>query len=410
MKAPRSSWQSALWVVLMVLVAIPLPFRGLVMPERGAPILYLIVAAALVLFLGLARVSLPFAVLLGYAMGHVLAAGYPMRGVQLLLLMAMCGVLYVEAANLDQRWAERAGWALLAGGTIEGALGILNLFHIFPSPIAAVLPLRYVGVEPEAVFRWFNSAPWLTLLSRDYLGRTMGWLTHPNYWGSYMALMVPVAYALLGRWAGLGAFGFVLLSGSIWAVVSGAVGLLFMAWRDVPRVVRPAVVAGLLVATLTVSAWHIAPRLDAWGPAGQRKALSLETLTSGRTVVWAEAFEKVKESPILGHGLGSWRMWAGEVNRVSRSQRATLQAHSEGLQMIFELGLVGLAIAIWWLIMLARRGRGSIVKWNPRHVMWAGVLVVAVVNSFGSPTFHLPTQAAVTLFAAARIEGDGRGL
>ena len=410
MNTPRSPWQSALWVVLMVLVAVPIPFRGLVMPERGAPILYLIVGAALVLFLGVARVSVPFAVLLGYAMAHVLAAGYPIRGVQLLLLMAMCGVLYVEAAELEARWAERAGWALLAGGTLEGALGVLNLFHIFPSPLAAVLPIRHVGLDPDAVFRWFNTAPWLTLLSRDYLGRTMGWMTHPNYWGSYMALIVPVAYALLGRWAGLGAFGLVLLSGSVWPVVSGAVGLMFMAWREVPKVLRPGVVAAVLVAILAVSVWHISPRLDPWGDAKHPKPLTMETLTSGRTVVWGEAFEKAKEAPFLGHGLGSWRMWATEVNRVTKSQRATFQAHNEALQMFFELGLIGLGIACWWGLMLAFGVWQDVREWRPAHIMWAGVLIVAIVNSVGSPTFHLPTQATVALFAAARVEGGERSL
>ena len=402
-RAPRRDIRGPLWVGLMVMLAIPIPFKGLVMPERGAPILYLIVAAALALFWYIGRTSWPLGLLLLYTLAHVLVAGYPIRGVQLLLLMALCGILYVEAAHLERPWAHRVAWAILAGAALQGALGVLNMFHIFPGPTAAVLALRWIGVDPMPALRFFDSAPWLTLLSRDYLGRPMGWLTHPNYWGSLLALAVPVAYVTLGRWAALVPFALVGASLSIGPIVSASAGLAVVAWKDMPRVLRPALVASLLVVVVSVSVTHITPRLGT----DDRPRVRLETVTSGRTNVWAAAWPKVLEAPVFGNGVGSWRMWAGEYNRVTGTGFATLQAHNEALQLVFELGLVGLGIVLAWAVRLARRVPVALAG-GPEYLMWAGVLAVALVNSLGSPTFHLPTQAAIAFFATARLEAGAR--
>jgi O-antigen ligase len=399
----KSSVSSGLWVVLMIMMAIPIPVKGMPMPERGAPILYLIVAGVVLMLLKVSKTSVPLAVLLAYTFAHVMLSGYPLRGIQILLLMLMAGVLYIEAAALSAKWSTRVAWALVVGAALQGVLGIVNILHIFPSPTAPALLLRYIGIDPMVVFKNLDAAPWLTLASRDYLGRPMGWLTHPNYWGSYMALAVPVGYALMGRWVGLGIFAFVLVSTSIAPVLAAAVGLAVMAWRDLPRLQRPLLILAGLLIVVSVVATHVTPRLDGG------KALTVETLTAGRTNVWAAAWPNLIEHPIIGNGVGSWRMWAVEYNKVHNVPAfATLQAHNEALQLLFEMGLLGVGAALWWAMSLLHGMKALWARASPLDLMWIGVLAVALVNSFGSPTFHLPAQAAVALFAAARLEAARR--
>ena len=42
----------------------------------------------------------------------------------------------------------------------------------------------------------------------------------------------------------------------------------------------------------------------------------------------------------------------------------------------------------------------------PLERAWPAVVAVAVVNSFGSPIFHLPAQAMVAMLALARMQAD----
>lgn len=404
-ETPRSTAWPALWVVLMAMLAIPIPLKGIPMPERGVPILYLVVAGTLLILLHIARTSLPLALLLGYTFYWVLTSGYPIRGVQILVLMVMGALLYVEASRLTAPWVQRAAWAFVLGATLQGVLGLLNMLHVLPSPTAPALALGWIGIDPTPIFKLFDSQPWLTLMTKEYLGRPMGWLTHPNYWGSYMALAVPVVYVVVGRWWGLGCFSLVLLSSSIGPVCAAAAGLLVVAWRDLPTVLRPALVVAALLTVGTVSYAHVMPRLE------NQKPLTLTALSSGRTTVWAAAWPTLAEHPLAGNGIGSWRLWANEYNRIhAKPTFATLQAHNELLQFVFEWGLIGVCFVGCWLWQLHRGARALWGTAVPQHVMWVAVSAVAVVNSFVSPTFHLPAQAAIALFAAGRLEAARRGV
>ena len=155
-ETPRSATWSALWVVVMALLAIPIPLKGIPMPERGVPILYLVVAGTLVILLHIARTSLPLALLLGYTLFWVLTSGFPVRGVQILVLMVCGALLYVEAARLTVPWVRRVAWAFIVCATLQVVLGLLNMLQVFPSPTTPALALRWIGVDPMPVFKFFD--------------------------------------------------------------------------------------------------------------------------------------------------------------------------------------------------------------------------------------------------------------
>jgi hypothetical protein len=385
----RALWP-AVWVVLLGSLALPLPFNLPLVPERGAIIAYFLVAAGLLLFRWVGRTNVAAGCFLAWATAHVLWAGVPIRGFQVLFILVMAAILYVEAAALSEKAATRCAWALVVGVAIQGALGGLNLLQVYPSPNVLAAPLHWLGI---------GTAQGQPLLVKSFVGKPMGWLTHPNFWGAYMALAVPVVYTLCGRWWALAVMAGTVATGNIGPVVSGAAGLAVVAWRDMPQRVRPAMVLALGAMILAVSVQHI-QRPDSHGDT------PLSTATSGRTAVWANAWPDLKAHWMVGNGPGSWRLWSSVVNAQAQKTHpgatpVTMQAHNEPLQLWFEFGLVGVALVGWWLWSL------SLGAWHlilAGHLMWVAVAVVAAVNSLGSPTFHMPQQAIVALFAAGRLQ------
>ena len=368
-----------LWVPLLALIAMPVPFLlpGYPLPERAVPIMWLILAGAVALFLRVAEASWPLAALLAWALARSAYNSFPVRSSQLLLLTTLVAVLYVAARQMPSRVARVAAWALVAGVLYEGVFGFLNI-----------------------AFKWY---PFMTIVLADHVGRPMAFLTHPNYWGSFMALGMPVVWALLGPLAALPIYAMILWSWSAGPAISASAGLLVLVWPDLSARLRAATLGGIGAALVTVMSVH-------------------EWRLSGRWEVWASVLPELKRYWVIGQGLGDWRVWADNLN-LKMSQAAggpvvfaTLQAHNEPLQLWFELGLVGVVLAglILWQAGQAARGAwancppGSALAWRwgrmPLERAWLAVLAVGLTNSLGSPTFHLPAQAAFVLFALARVQ------
>ena len=374
-----SSLAAWLWVPLLALIAMPVPFLlpGYPLPERAVPIMWLILAGAVALFLRVAEASWPLAALLAWALARSAYNSFPVRSSQLLLLTTLVAVLYVAARQMPSRVARVAAWALVAGVLYEGVFGFLNI-----------------------AFKWY---PFMTIVLADHVGRPMAFLTHPNYWGSFMALGMPVVWALLGPLAALPIYAMILWSWSAGPAISASAGLLVLVWPDLSARLRAATLGGIGAALVTVMSVH-------------------EWRLSGRWEVWASVLPELKRYWVIGQGLGDWRVWADNLN-LKMSQAAggpvvfaTLQAHNEPLQLWFELGLVGVVLAglILWQAGQAARGAwancppGSALAWRwgrmPLERAWLAVLAVGLTNSLGSPTFHLPAQAAFVLFALARVQ------
>jgi len=172
------------WVPLLILVAAPFPYGSMPLPERGVPLMWLLAAGGLALFGLITRVSWPFAALLAWGLGRVFLTGIWIEGpaslqagvivmdagrarpLQVLLGLALVSLLYLAAREMTPKAAKVAAWALVAGVAYEFVFGYLNLWKVYPF-MAFVLP--------------------------DHMGRSMGFLTHPNFYGSFMALGLPVA-------------------------------------------------------------------------------------------------------------------------------------------------------------------------------------------------------------------------
>lgn len=395
-------WSRLAWVGLLALVAAPFPLwfvsphvpQGFPAVERGVPMFFLIFAAALLVLGRVAAVSWPFAALLLWAAMRGAWHGFPPRTLQLLTVALFAGLLYAAARELPDKEARWAGWAVVAGVSWEGLLGLVNSFGVYP---------------------------WMTWVSPEHMGKPMGLLTHPNYWGSWMALGLPVLWALAGVPAAALAFLLITKTISGGPVISAAVGVLVMAWPFFGQRVRWAVAgfgAGAIALVMTLHEWRL----------------------SGRREVWQKALEEMQKWPMTGQGLGEWRSWAEQFNQAAyRPQEGktffiTLQAHNEPFQLAFELGLVGLLLGALWAWQALEASRriwraapaallplpawakaptwAPWVCWGraPLERAWVAVLAVAAVNMLGSPVFHLPAQAALILFALGRVQADAAAL
>ena len=108
------------------------------------------------------------------------------------------------------------------------------------------------------------------------------------------------------------------------------------------------------------------------------ESLGKDATLTGRTELWNDVWKLASERPVLGHGTGSF--WVGEVG-VSRPILETYywppnQAHNGYLDVIAELGFVGLAL----VLIVAAYGIYNAFKLLPHDHQYA-MLKIALISS-----------------------------
>jgi O-antigen ligase len=172
-------------------------------------------------------------------------------------------------------------------------------------------------------------------------------LLHPNAIGFEFAIaalssIYLAAQAAWAKWAGV--FLAVTLlrtlsKASIIAFVAAA-GYWFIKDTDVSSRVKAKI--GLALGTVVLFSWGL---LEAYAEIYSQGSQS-ETLT-GRTLIWATAFDIAIERPWLGHGFYSFRWLVPPLHDFQ-----PWQAHNELLQQFFCYGALGVivTIALYWAL------------------------------------------------------------
>lgn len=185
------------------------------------------------------------------------------------------------------------------------------------------------------------------------------------------------------------------------SVVAVAALLPTMRMADEPQVLIA--VAGLLVGALVALGLHrvgrflvpVAVLLTAGGAAASFAfADQLSTRVSfsspDRSSATGAALELVSRSPLLGAGPGNGSFFFERGNEGTRFMR---YVHNEYLQVLVELGVVGLVLALGVVVAVL------VVMWRGRGVsLWAGALaavVVVLVHSGFDFLWHLPVVLVV---------------
>lgn len=223
-----------------------------------------------------------------------------------------------------------------------------------------------VGAVALAIVAWRTpSMEDLRLGQEDFL--------HPNAIGYEFAIAALFAVFLSRQskiwvWTGMG-LGITLLrtlsKASIIAFLAAAV-LYMLSDSKMSR--RSKVQIGIGAAVVLAFSWGLLETYVDLYTQGNRA----ETLT-GRTIIWAQAYDIAWEKPWLGHGFYSFR-WVVPLF----GDFEAWQAHNELLQQFFAYGVAGVAAAIALYLNLYRdlqKARGA-----PQRVLGSALLLFALVR------------------------------
>jgi O-antigen ligase len=206
----------------------------------------------------------------------------------------------------------------------------------------------------------------------------------------YVALLVPIWFAIV-------------LSnsrGGILAMLAQVV--VATLWFLRPRAaVRAALLAGIVVAVLLGTLWV----------GGDRLATNIESATThftgdttrdgaSRTEIWRATLKMFAAHPIAGAGLGGY--WIAITGFHDASGSLTPQeAHNDYLELLSSGGLIGLAIGIWFVVMVVRRVTTNLHNDHThiRAIRFGAILGIAgvVVHSLVDFGLHMIGNAVVFL-------------
>ena len=317
------------------------------------------------------------------------------------------GVSFVVAANF---FITRERLFLLA-----------NLLTVFGAVVAAFALIQY--------FTWQGRFYWLRATGHSVFGP----FVNHNHFAGYMAMVMPVPLGLIVRVIHGQArlvYGFAaalmgtatIVSGSRSGVVSLTAAVVLMAvlnkrlrrhpmvddpaeserfflWKFGPiAVVTLAMIAGVLWIGAT-------PVIERFGDAVDQVARSGSPDVS-RATIWQETVEMVRDHPILGAGLGTYYTI---YPRYARTEKlfGLDYAHNDYLQIVAEAGMVGGAIAVWFIIVIfsamsrAIQFRDSLSA-GLALAAGAGIFAVAV-QSLSDTDLQIPSNALLFLVLTAVV-------
>lgn len=229
----------------------------------------------------------------------------------------------------------------------------------------------------------------------------------------YVALLFPI-------WTGL-----VLANsrGGILAMLTQVVvaALLLLNSSELPKFGRSfalkaalimALVAGVSIGTIWVGGDRLASNFEATS-----REFSPETTTTqgaSRNEIWRASLKMFAASPFLGVGFGGY--WIGITAYHNASGLMTPQeAHNDYLEILSSGGVVGFAIAVWFVVAVSRLARQNLAvdTGYQRAVRLGAVLGIAGVAAHSLVDFglHIITNALVfiTLIMLVTTKIESRG-
>jgi hypothetical protein len=339
------------------------------------------------------------------------ATGAPRGWWYPLPLMAWVSVHMGGLAELPSR-GQLHGWHVWSGVTAFWVgLHLARDARIWRGVLAGVGVIA-LGVVGAAIYQRIGDPAWLPLgrdQARQYLSRSAGTLGNPNTMAAWLALVLPLAIAVMWSHGGGGSRVTPRLAGVFAVAVLGGIGLSYS---------RGVILALILcggIAVLFCRRWswwlRIGSLLSAgiiffgllwWGyQSSQTLQQRVDTLVEfegerTRPLLWGIAIDLWQQRPIVGYGGGSFRHLM-EQHRPEGLWESAEFAHNDYLSGLNAYGLVGAGLAVWGVMALFWRG------WTVRHqdagYGWSlAVLGLAVVVDF-----HL--QAPAVWWLAAALAG-----
>lgn len=315
-------------------------------------------------------------------------SAYPHDTVSGALLYCAYGVLCFLSAQTLLRSAQARRLAMI--------------LCIYGAAIAAFALLQ--GVSPNGKIYWMRQP------------RLGGWVYGPyvnhNHYAGLMELLVPIPLILClsrlthtkERWAAAVAAavmgGTIFLSGSRGGMLAFAAQIVMLAiilmkqrrgWRTA------ALIGGFLVILVGLMAWvggaELAHRM------ASVQNVHTDINEQMRIQINRDGLRMFARRPVLGWGLGSFPIVYPQF-RTFYTNFFVNQAHDDFLQLAVEMGLLGFATMIWFLVVVYRTAFRKIGNWTSdlsSAASLACVLAVTgiLVHSFVDFNLQIPANAAL---------------
>lgn len=363
-----------------------------------------------------------------------------------LIALTMMGIVVLARRRFDwSRVVRRHGWllALLSYmflSTLWSDITIIALKRWVREWVAIVMALIVMseGNPRQALASLFRRSayiliPFSLVLIKFYpaMGRRYGRYSGTEMWTGVTGqknelgrlCMISIFFlfmALYRRWRERGPLGgryqawadisivfigLYLLIGSSSATSMGTliVGIAtFLTLRRFERLRLGIPLAGLLALVLVLVAYGVSgPFLGGSGFSAFTSALGRDATLTGRTEVWADVLPARSQRPLLGYGFGSF--WTD----ARRELYDIPTAHNGYLDILLELGEVGLAFYLIWLLSCARKLRRAMAQ----DYDWASfgiclLLMVLVYNSTESALNSLADYMTAVVVLAVFVSSS----
>ena len=131
-----------------------------------------------------------------------------------------------------------------------------------------------------------------------------------------------------------------------------------------------------------------------------------ETFFESRGWVWRDTLTMIRANPVTGVGLGAYDT-AFSIYSKSEGAIRVPQAHNDYLQIVADGGIVGGAIALWFLILIFRHIMRGIKSSDPLYsglALGCGTGIFGLlVHSFFDFNLQLPSNALLFLLLTAAV-------
>jgi putative inorganic carbon (HCO3(-)) transporter len=272
---------------------------------------------------------------------------------------------------------------------------VLITVYLMTALFVTLYGVRQLIFGAEALATWVDP----TSSSAEQI-RVYSYLKNPNLLAGYLLPAIPLSIAAFFEWRSWVAKGLaVVMLGmhlvciygtgcrGAWLGMAGAVlvlGVLLLFWV-LPRLPEPWRVwvfpafIGLLMTVIGAGLL--------FSQAFRDRALSIfagreDSSNNFRITVWTSVQEMIRAYPILGIGPGN-----SAFNQIyplfQRPNYSALGAYSIYLELMVEVGLVGFAVFMWFLVTVFDRGVTALIKFRDRHTLHSIWLMGALASMVG---------------------------
>ena len=320
--------------------------------------------------------------------------------------------------SLSGMWTEASTSDALAGwGRHSRILWFLAVFYVLRTPALALLTLKWfvAGMVIMMLSSWALviglPVPWATAQDLPSMGIVHGSTLEQPVLLSLLAAVLwfmrdhwPKGY---WRWAPLLVLLLTVLN--VFFVMTGRSGFLVMllfismaVWWQLPKKWRWLVVAlpfALGALMMVLSPRFQAQTIKVFQGVQSYQQGSIETSQALRLDYWHRSLLAMKEAPLLGHGVGSWRMNYHRLGGVQVD--ATSNPHQQYLLWAVESGAVGLFLFLGILVFQFKGAYA--LPLNAKQTLLTVTAMAAVMGVMNCPYFGAGMGECLVYLAASLL-------